>query len=388
MATQRASRRGAQYPSWQFRLRRGISVSVAAQFMSTALLAQSTQEDLVRDALACRQCSIVTRTVATLGTADSLGFIPSAIHTVAVDNRGRYWVLAGDEPPLVFDSTGRFEAKAGRTGRGPGEFVRPIDALPTPGDSMLIIDGALARGTVLDRHLKPVRTTLLVEPLRPLVLLDWPDGVIANGTIGLPNSVGWPLHRVSFATNQANVLSSFGPDSGEVRPHEGPRLQQVLGRSQHGGFWSADVLRYRITRWSSQGEKTATLERRPRWFSGESKFWVGNPSTPPPPAISAIVEDDAGNVWVFVRIAAPTWREAWPKNVGMEVDLNKMSFEKMFHTTIEVIEPGTRRVISRTTLPHWLIAALPGMRAAAYTVDEGGVPHVEVIELKLQRSSR
>lgn len=364
-----------------------VAALAANQLLALRVPAQGAQPIVVRDAASCAACTVVVRRVARLGTDDGPGLISSNVLGITVDSQGRYWVLSGNEPPLVFDSTGKFRAIVGRRGQGPGEFMRPIDALAIAGDSVLIVDGALARATVVGPDLVPSRTLRLVEPLRPLMLLHWPNDIIANGTVGLPNVIGWPLHRVSFATNEAALRASFGPDSGEVRPQDGPQLQQVLAPSPNGGFWSADVLRYRATLWSEAGDKLLTLERRPAWFSGMSRFWIGNPSTPPPPAISAIAEDESGALWVFVRLAAPTWREGWPKGVGRDVAVSSLSFERMFQTTIEVIDRRAQRVVTRTTVPYWVIATLPSMRAAVYSVDRAGVPHIDIFALEIRQSN-
>lgn len=364
-----------------------FAVLVAA-LPSVSALAQNAQPEILPDAVSCSTCIIVARKVNTLGTADSIGYIRSGIHGVAVDGLGRFWVLSGEGPPLVFDSTGNFVREVGRLGRGPGEFVRPLSAVPVSGDSVLVVDGALRRATVVSASLAPGRVVQLPDVLRPLIVVTWPSLVVANGTIGTPSSIGWPLHLVAFDAIEARVVSSFGPDSGEVRPFEGPTLHQQLTRPRSGSFWSADILRYRLSRWSTTGDRLATLERRPGWFSTPSRFWIGNPQTPPPPAISAIAQDDDGLLWVFVRIPAPTWREVWPHAAEREYRYNELQLEKMFHTTIEVIDPSAKRVVARLTLPYWIIESMPGNRAAAYTVDSNGVPHVDIFAFEIARNRR
>jgi hypothetical protein len=376
----------------RMRSRRSSTVKRLIALVSGSLIpaapgfAQRSQSGVVPNDLSCATCRIVARRVTTLGSADSVGYIRSGIHTVTVDSHGRFWVLSGEGPPVVFDSSGKFVSEIGWLGRGPGEFIRPISAIPISGDSVLIIDGSLRRATVVAGNLAPGRTVQLPEIFRPLIALDWPNIVIGNGTIGVANSIGWPLHRLSFGANEAVVLSSFGPDSGEVRPFEGPTLHQQLSRSSKAGFWSADVLKYRVSRWSAAGERMATLERRPRWFPTASRFWIGNPETPPPPAIGAVA-DEEGLLWVFIRVAAPTWREVWPKAAENEYEYNKLELEKMFHTMVEVIDPDAKRVVARASLPYWLIEALPGHRAAAYTVDSHGVPHIDVYKLEVVRKN-
>jgi hypothetical protein len=111
---------------------------------------------------------------------------------------------------------------------------------------------------------------------------------------------------------------------------------------------------------------------------------LGTPNSPPPPAITDVAEDSTGLVWVFVRVAAPTWREAWPA-VGGEFDYRQMSLDKMFRTMVEVIDPGRQSVVTRTVLNQWVVSALPGSRVASYLTNEDGSVHIRIEEFGLRR---
>lgn len=256
--------------------------------------AQAARTATVPDSPNCGKCRVSFIKLVTLGTADGPASIPLGIHAVQLDAAGRYWVLAGEDPPLVFDSTGALIRVIGSVGRGPGEFVRALDAVPLAGDSMLVVDGGSGRATIIGPDLSPQRSVEFSHRLVPVLVLKWPDLVIGNGHVGTPSASGWPLHRLSFATSPVQLLDSFGPDAGELRPYEFRRLSQVLAASSGGAFWSADQLKYRITRWAATGTKLQTLERRPVWFSHPSDFGLGSPETPPKPGLSAMVEDDTG----------------------------------------------------------------------------------------------
>lgn len=356
------------------------------QGTARAALAQAGPRDpvLVTDALSCPQCTIVVRPLLTLGTTDGPGSISVGLRGVRVDSHGRYWVLAGDEPPIVFDTAGRFVRRVGRTGRGPGEFVRPREAVAVAGDSMLVVDGGTMRALLVGRDLRPGRAISLSSPFAPLLVQDWPSRVIGNGSVTTPAGSGWPLHSLSFAGRIAEVLDSFGPGDGAVTPGAFARISQQLAPARAGGFWSADYLRYRITVWARAGEKKQVFDRQPRWFAQPSQLEIGGPTRPPEPAISAIAEDDDGLLWIFVRIPSSTWRDAWPRtSERAELDYRSLAYEKLFRTMVEVLDPRAARIVARHEMNAWVVSALPGRRAAVYTTDADDIPRIQIIGLQL-----
>lgn len=364
----------------------GTSLWVSLLLLRT-LEAQAAKASIVPDVPHCATCAVRMRQLVTLGTVDGPASIPVGIHSVSVDAAGRYWVLSGEDPPLVFDSVGGFVTRVGGKGRGPGEYVRPVEAVSIGGDSTLVVDGGSGRATVIGRDLAAVRAIEFSNTLVPLLVLSWPELLVGNGNISTPSASGWPLHRISFATGKANLLSSFGPDDGELKPYEFRRLSQLLALSAPGTFWAADQLRYRIVRWTSDGNKLQTLERRPKWFAGPSDFGLGSPTTPPKPGISAVIEDSSGLLWVFVRMPAKTWREAWPSTGSRsgEYEYRSIALDKLFTTTIEVIDPKAGRVVTRRSLEQFVVSALPGSRAATYGVDAEGVVRVSILQLTLSK---
>jgi hypothetical protein len=101
--------------------------------------------------------------------------------------------------------------------------------------------------------------------------------------------------------------------------------------------------------------------------------------------VVGVQEDRGGLLWVFVLVAAPTWREAWPPEAAKrrEVPAEKMAYGKLFRTTVEVIDPKAARVIARRMLNRWVIAVLPGGRVASYVEDSAGYPRVAIDAVSL-----
>jgi hypothetical protein len=208
-----------------------------------------------------------------------------------------------------------------------------------------------------------------------------------NGIVSTGASVGWPLHLLSLEQQTATVLRSFGPDDGQLLPNTQLEKTQLLTESQGGRAWSADIVRYRLSLWTRDGTLSQSLERHPTWFSGVSPYGIGTPTTPPPPAITAIQEDGSGRLWVFIQVAGPRWRSAWPQ-IGRgthEVASRTIAFEKLFRTIVEVIDPKEGRVVARRSFDDWFVAGLPTGRSAIYSVDQQGLPHVAIVALGVSR---
>lgn len=351
--------------------------------------AQEATQVPVPDSVHCLRCSIRLSPVVTLGTRDGPGIIPGQVQRVKRDATGRYWIIGVAEPPLLFDSLGAFVRSAGRRGQGPGEFDLPWDVFPVPGDSVLVIDGGLRRATVFDSNLRPARTIAMPVPLSPAAIVRWPSEVWMNGSMLSPVAAGLPLHKVSLAGRDAAITASFGPDRSNTGPNAEPLGMQLPIVGVRGEIWSADRTAFRLTRWHHGGTPAMTFTRTPSWFAGTSRPWIGNPSTPPPPLTTAIHQDRDGLLWVFVQTASPQWRQAWaaaPRGARETRGIHVQQ-EKLFHTTIEVIDPQAQQVVARTTIPQWVVGVTHDRHVAVYEVGDDDIPRVRILSFQLERQA-
>src|SRR5690606_34905606 len=87
--------------------------------------------------------------------------------------------------PLLFDSAGRFIRPIGDLGDGPGEYRRPHGITPLAGDSIIIFDKRIRRGTVMDESLRVART--FPVSTGPWRVIELPDGTLlaSSGTYSL-----------------------------------------------------------------------------------------------------------------------------------------------------------------------------------------------------------
>lgn len=361
-----------------------LSLCVLLPMHSLSATLRQGSSIVIPDEPECRGCRVAIRRTIDIGERQGEAALLSSINAVRVDSRGRYWVMDGDQPAAVFDSLGKFVTRVGASGSGPGETIRPLDAIALPGDSVLLFDGELSRLTVFDSQLRAVRTIPLGMPMRPWLLLSWPDLLVANGSIGTPESAGWPLHISSLAGQVLQFKKSFGPGDGALRPHE--RMSQLLAPArEENHFWAADQMQYRLSLWTKEAEKVVQLERRPKWFAETSRNDIGTPDRPPQPRLSCIAEDNLGYIWVVTRVAKATWRKAWPETRFSEYPVSQIAFERMFRSTIEVLNWRTRRVVARVDLDDWVFDCLPDRRVAAYNVDAEGIARVRILWLDVTR---
>jgi hypothetical protein len=252
------------------------------------------------------------------------------------------------------------------------------DIVTLAGDSILVLDIRGGRATVLTADLAVVRTVAIPWPMAPAVRVG--DKVVVSSFVPTPADAGWPLHMMTFDRSPAQILRSFGPDGGDFsNSQSGEALTWSLSPARDGGFWSADLVQYRIIQWTADGRMVRYLERRPAWFDGPQQGnLIGSPRKPPLPHVVGIAEDTDGLLWMFLGVAAVTWPQAWPAIAPgtSEIAARSIKFESLFGTTIEVVDPRAGRVVARRTIDECVIGALPGRRAAIYRVDSDGFPRI------------
>jgi len=368
---------------------RGTSAITLAVLATVALplrLAGQTPPTVsVPDEVSCARCTIRMSLVARLRSADGPGSIDFMPNAVRVDALSRYWVMDHQDLPKVFDETGRFVQVVGARGDGPGEFRNPLDAVAI-GDSVLVMDYALRRATVVGPSLNPVRSIAMRWGFASPLVLAWPQEVVAAASINTPDRAGLRLHRVSFEQDPAAVVTSFGPYGGEMRPGRDV-FQRISVNTTGRTFWTADLNRYALHEWSVDGKELHSLWRRQSWFPEDSRGTIGGRRTPPSPAVASLSEDATGLIWVFIWLPKSTWRDAWPPEVPgkREYSPREIAVEKLRTTVVEVINPRTSRVVARQPLDAYVVNALPLRRAVLYSVDPTGFPVVSVVSLQLER---
>jgi len=321
------------------------------------------------------------------GTETELALSPIAVTN---DGQGRFWVGAIHHLARVYDANGKFLTTIGRKGGGPNDLDSPVAFLPLPGDSMLVFEFDSARGNrafVLDSQFHSARTMRLPGAMLPTTAAEWPSRVLLTGPVAGDSSTGLTLHVVSAEQPEMKVVKSFGPGRKATASSGTITNYQRVTSAKDSSYWCADILRYRISHFAKDGTLLGTIERAPEWFPQPSGENEGTPVTPPPPKIFAIWQAPDGLLWVFGRVAGKNWRDGWPKLAPGDtiVNFSSLRADKMYGTTIEVLDPITREVVSTAALDEYVSNVLPNGNVAVFAVDSAGVPHLSIRRLTLTR---
>ena len=343
----------------------------------------------IPDVVACRTCVVQVISEFDLRPdGKGLGSISFPPNAVEEDVLGRIWVL-GDGPFQIFSGSGLFARTLGTRGRGPNEYEMPTAARRIASDSMVILDAAMARVTVLDSKLAPRRTIRLPYiGVRNMLVLRWPSLVILSGWLPRSTSAGYPLHLVSMADADVRILRSFGSGDGRLRLGQQFDPTPLLTHSLDERVLSIDPLEYQLSQWDGQGALASRWLRTPAWFSSRSKNSIGGPAMPPPPTVAAIAMDAiTGFCWVFVSVPAKDWHRGWtgvlPGN--REVLTSSIDQLALFDTIVEVLDLRRAQVITRATLRGRTAGVLSGLRAVIQTSNEEGQTRTRVVHLGLSR---
>ncbi|HSL72047.1 MAG TPA: hypothetical protein VK864_17495, partial [Longimicrobiales bacterium] len=83
--------------------------------------------------------------------------------------------------------------------------------------------------------------------------------------------------------------------------------------------------------------------------------------------------------------AAPTAAEAFARAnlASAEISIDQIDHEKLYHTIVEVIDPKTQRLVTRTRINQYVVTALPNRRAVIYAPDPDGTPRMLVVSLTI-----
>lgn len=352
-----------------------------------ALAAPVSAQTVVSDTETCPSCRITTSVITTFGAADGPGSLSGQPFAVRLDGQGNYWVLSPDLAPQVFSPAGRHVLSLGRTGQGPGEYQMARNAVSLPGDSVLVIDIANARATVVSPEYRATRFVRLEGQVFDAVPLAWPERAYTFGIFPSASHLGKPLQISTFASDNSRPGFAFGPGGGEVPPGTITPLVQQLAPGPEGQLWAGELMRYRLSLWSREGTLVKQLVRNPEWFrSGVGPFTTtGSPGVPPSPHLQAVQLDEEGLLWSFSHVPAENWRAAWGGVSGgvAEAASRDIARQYLYDTIIEVIDPARGRVVVRTRISGGVISALPGRRIAVYRESAMGIPFVEVRQLAL-----
>lgn len=366
---------GARTLSW----RRAILVSVVCSALLSAnrIEAQNAERIVqIDDEPRCRRCKI-RFTVQPVRDDSDAPLLASDLSSLVALNGDRFLATqfaAQMGLPLIIRSDGRLSSGLFIRGQGPGEFQVAALAASWRGDSVLVLDPALGRVSVLSPSGVPVRTEVASPLSRSTGLITLPSGhLVASLVATTRNEVGAPLQVFASDWWAGRVIGRRG---GKFLPADRGHLRRRLATAIDSGFWAAHVTAYEIEKWSESGELTLRVVRRAPWFEPH-KLEVPTATEPPPrPLLIGVWQESQKRLWVVSLVADTKWRSAF----GAVQRSSRGSFARLertdlyVDTIVEVLDVDGRCVLARATLEGAASAVSgTGVIAVSTTAPDGTV---------------
>ena len=310
-----------------------------------APLGSQDSVQVVPDAVTCATCTLDLSAVVELGDRDGPGIVGEQAFISRSDD-GDYYVssLVQKGRLLRFSADGVFQDAIGRTGEGPGEYTWPV-LLRRSADTLSILD-------IRADRLTTIRGGEVATWRLPFMVDTWavlPDGRhVYNGLSFAPDLIGYPLHVYDEASRR--ITQSFGNEG--VRVDRSPRSQTALRRrvavAADGNIWAARNNRYRIDKWSPDGDHITRIERDAPWFRPWEEWPGVYYEVRPFPAIVGVRDWGDDLLMVVVRVADDDWRPMRPRIVQGHEVIPAAQEEELYDTVIEVLDTRSGTVLGRT----------------------------------------
>lgn len=323
-------------------------LKVGAHVEPCARLSTSDRKEQFREynAFACRLVAVPTG-FAIGPSAD--GTTPDAdprISTKVVrDSRGRvYTSSAHGDPILVWDSSGRYLAKIGRRGGGPGEFADyGLSLFIDVGDSLHVLDSR-GRWQVFDSTFKYVRSFRAARDFGSVTLI--PDGPIAFGSA---KSWGIPNAMLGFMSRDGAPIGSVGSTT------DAELIGRPISAAPDGTVWLApvqgDTTGYVLENWATDRTLRRTIRRDVPWLTAG-----GYSDEPRLPSFRMLHVDGDGLIWVAVSVKDSRW---YPRKPGQSLKEYDRDIATLYDLRVEVIDPKSGIVLASVRFDTGDRTALP-----------------------------
>jgi hypothetical protein len=214
----------------------------------------------------------------------------------------------------------------------------PVWVLPE--DSFAVADYRLRRVTWFSSDLRPGEIVKLPSPSKV--------NLLPNGDFLLSDqNSGFGLIRLLPRGNRQPVTIEPFPSGLDLGTEF--KRWRILPKRPKEEFWAAHLSRYRLEKWSLDGDTLQSLDRVVEWFfphdgyPGQRRMDEG----PPVSSIRAIHEDPEGRVWVAIQVADPQWESAFGPGRGYYQGRERVTEYNLYYdTVIEVIDPQRNRVLA------------------------------------------
>ena len=328
------------------RLRRiGVSAAVVAILSCGPDAVADPDTVLVTGGPTCRTCEIVVEQVAVLGHDDDPASIrpdpgPCVVGRLSTGEFVSSGLVGGGQL-FVYDESGRAVRSIGRRGEGPGELKGNQWFVVGAMDTLFVL--GWTRLTTFDPTGRHVESLSFRIPWTFWSFARLRDGGFVFHTPA--HTMDEPVIRILDAGG-TEVDAHGRPSPAMVELQMADLDYRMVGPAESGGYWTAKVWSYEMSRWRSPGVRDLTIVRRVEWFpDGEPASWeevdAWYVEAPPPRMLFDLREDTEGLLWTYTLVPDERWRP------GPEPDRVDPGWSlRTYDTMIEVIDVRNAEVIA------------------------------------------
>ncbi len=338
---------------------------------------QSPSPTIVSSTHSCTTCRIRASKSLTLGSeSDSL--VASVLSSVVLTRNANYLAATlatgGADHIRVYGSDGRFLRRIGRKGQGPGEFRSITHVTLAQSDSIYVFEPF--RLSVLSPEGNFVRHVSIpfATPLQTVV--TGTGEMLVSAQTFSRQLAGLPVHRLSA---DGRHLGSFGAEPADVVRDRPSLSMRHIASGVDGRLWLVRPDLYEIEQWTPDGRRMRILTRNPEWFPPRDVEMYANKPTP---FVLGLRAREDGNLWVLSLREDEDWRRH-SHIIGKMVRYSPIDQDNLYDSMVEVINPGSGRLISSLRLPFRAGGFVDSHRIWVLRETEIGLFMIDIWQLEL-----
>ena len=252
--------------------------------------------------------TIQLQSIGAIGSDGGEGALSSGPSSIARDSAGRWLVAtpsqASPELPGIYSPSGRFLRRIGTLGDGPGEYRRVSHIVRTRGDTILFVDEAARRLSVLSPGLAYVTSVPL--PTWPHDVSAAPDGGLFISAPSFDRSAAGPA--VLHVTRQGVVEAGYGATDRPCAQRCSSERARLMAPTADGVWLVARFFTPVVERWTLDGRRNAVFEIHSEWFPPYDSIRGPTPERPPAAMLTGAWIDGHGRLWTLGQTADPEWK--------------------------------------------------------------------------------
>ena len=271
---------------------------------------------------------------------DGTGILPQMSSASRRSDGVYVTALIGENALAVWDTTGRFVRRIGRSGAGPGEFGSGIQPLFGADDTLFTIDNT-RQLNVFDNNFKYVRRSLqLAAHVSPGYWFVTKDG----RRFVSPPPAGVRSHHVAELDANGEVRRLLVPANPKTTGLGQWDAERALAYGEGDSFWigptQVPAQTYEMEQWSLDGRLLRRVRRDAEWFVPYAVNDEPDPSAEPFTYFAIFQVDSSG--FLHTVLGSRERRKPLPPNTRMTRELRKQGSTARY----EIIDPATGSLVA------------------------------------------